>query len=143
MILKANYCNISMNNCNKIHYGKSNRGLSIFSLRNFGGYKLGAVHKIRPQSGGLSSIDNLWTRGVFQMRTSTLFGANASDFLKFMVCPHGQGGRGWASHTFCGQGSRGNFFAILCEHLLWTVPYYDHNLCREENFGGINLLSAG
>jgi len=26
--------------------------------------------------------------------------------------------------TFCGQGGWGQFFPILCEHLLWTVPYY-------------------
>jgi len=28
------------------------------------------------------------------MQTSTLFGAKNFGFLKFMVCPHGQGGRG-------------------------------------------------
>jgi len=30
--------------------------------------------------------------GVLQMQTSAIFGEKASDFLKFMVCPHGQGG---------------------------------------------------
>jgi len=25
--------------------------------------------------------------------------------------------------TFCGQGKRGKFFAILCGRLLWTAPY--------------------
>jgi len=62
---------------------------------------LGAVHKIHPQAGGrwgLSRADIFRTREkkVLQMRTmqtSTHFGEKkSSDFLKFMVCPHGQGG---------------------------------------------------
>jgi len=31
------------------------------------------------------------------MWTSALFGPKTSNFSKFMVCPHGQGGGGWAS----------------------------------------------
>jgi len=42
-----------------------------------------AVHK-SSQSGG---------EGVLQIQTSALFGEHL-DFLKFMVCPHGQGRRG-------------------------------------------------
>jgi len=54
----------------------------------------GAVHKRRPQSGGLSNADILQTRRweVLHMRTSVLFGEKISDISKFMVCPHGQGG---------------------------------------------------
>jgi len=39
------------------------------------------------------------------MRTSALFDAKTFDFSKFMVCPHGQGGRGVEPvRTFFGQG---------------------------------------
>jgi len=34
------------------------------------------------------------------MRTCALFGAKPTDFSKFMVCPHKQGGRGLSQ---CGQ----------------------------------------
>jgi len=44
--------------------------------------------------GRLYSADILRTRGVLQMWMFALFGAKSSDFLKFMVCPHGQGGGG-------------------------------------------------
>jgi len=57
-------------------------------------YELGAVHKRRPQSGGLSSADILRTRGILQMRTSALFFKKTPNFSKFIVCPHGQGGKG-------------------------------------------------
>jgi len=45
-------------------------------------------------------------------------------FLKFIICPHGQGGRGIEPvMTFCGEENRDQFFAILCGRLLWTVSY--------------------
>jgi len=57
------------------------------------------------------------------MRTSALFGAKNSNFLKFMVCLYGQeGGVCPAVRTFCGQGERGSIFAILRGRLLWKVP---------------------
>jgi len=47
---------------------------------------------------------------------STLFGAKKTlDFSKFMVCPHGQEGRGLRQ---CEQG--GQFFSILCGRFFWT-----------------------
>jgi len=42
------------------------------------------------------------------MRTSALFVQKTSDFSKFMVCPHGQFGRG-------------QFFVNLRGRLLWTT----------------------
>jgi len=40
------------------------------------------------------------------MRTSAFFGAKSSDFLKFMVCPHGQGRRASADILWTrGEGS--------------------------------------
>jgi len=60
---------------------------------------LGAVHKRRPQSGGegLSSADIFRTRGkeVLQMRIANIRTSwwKYPDFLKFVVCPQGQGGR--------------------------------------------------
>jgi len=44
------------------------------------------------------------------MWKSVIFGEKPPDFLKFLVCPHGQGGSG------------GQFLAILCGRLLWTAP---------------------
>jgi len=44
--------------------------------------------------------------------------------MKYLVYPHGQGGRGGGIEpvgAFCEQG-RGVFFAILCERLLWMTP---------------------
>jgi len=52
------------------------------------------------------------------MRTSTLFGVKTSDFLKFMVCPHGQGGGGVEPvQTFCGQGGGINFSRFCADVL--------------------------
>jgi len=62
--------------------------------------------------------------GVLKMQTSALFGAKTSDFSKFMVCPHGQGGGDEPVRTFFGQGERGSqFFADSCGRPLWTAPY--------------------
>jgi len=45
------------------------------------------------------------TKGGLQKRTSALFGAKTSDFSKFMMCPHGQGGEGFEPmRTFFGEG---------------------------------------
>jgi len=44
------------------------------------------------------------------MWTSAHFGAKASDFSNFMVCPHGQRERGEGIEllqTVCGQGGKG------------------------------------
>jgi len=43
-----------------------------------------------------------------------------SDFLKFVSCPQGYGRGGWASADIF-RTRRGNFFAILCGRLLWSV----------------------
>jgi len=43
-----------------------------------------------------------------------------------MAYPHGQGGgrkNVEPVRTFCVQGGRGQFFAILCGRLLWKAPY--------------------
>jgi len=71
------------------------RGDLRVNLRN-SAFLLGAVHKRCVHSkGGLCGY--LRTRGVVQMRSSTLFGAKNFEFSKFIVCPHGQRGRGRAS----------------------------------------------
>jgi len=57
----------------------------------------------------LSNLDILPTRRVFQMRTSAILVQETLDFLKFMVCMHGQGGR--TSAIFCGQGGKGVNFS--------------------------------
>jgi len=65
------------------------------------------------------------------MRTSALFGAKTKDFSKLMVCPYGQG-EVEPVRTFCGQEGGGQFFAILCGRLLWTVSNVAlHSECRD------------
>jgi len=50
----------------------------------------------------------------------TFWEQKTSDFSKFMVCSHGQGGLSQCGHFF---GQRVvNFFANFCGHLLWTAP---------------------
>jgi len=44
-----------------------------------------------------------------------------TDFSKFMVCPHGQGGLSQCGR-FADKEGWGQFFAILCGRLLWTAP---------------------
>jgi len=59
------------------------------------------------------------------MQTSALFGAKTLDFFKFngvFTTPHGQG-EVEPVQTFCGQGGRDQFFAILCRCLLWMAPW--------------------
>jgi len=59
------------------------------------------------------------------------------DFSKFMVCPHGQGGRGLSQCGHFETRGEGQFFVILCGRLLWTAPYQSllqlieiyHKLC--------------
>jgi len=60
-------------------------------------YGSGAVHKRNPKSeeeeeGRIIQCGHFSDKmgKVLQMRASALFGAKTSDFLKFMVCPHGQ-----------------------------------------------------
>jgi len=50
------------------------------------------------------------------MRTSVHFGAKNSDFLKFMVYPHGQGGLSQYGH-FTDKGERVNFPRISADVL--------------------------
>jgi len=71
----------------------------------------GAVHK----SPHLREVCPVWTRweGGSSDAESALLAQKTSDFSKFMVCPHGQGGL-----SQCG-GSQ--IFAILCGRLLWTA----------------------
>jgi len=52
------------------------------------------------------------------MQTSALFDVKTSDFQKFMLCLRGQGGSASAGTL------RGQFYAILCRHLLRTnIPH--------------------
>jgi len=55
---------------------------------------------LRSQGGGLFSTDIFRTRGFLQIRTSALLLQKTSDFLKFLVSPHGQG-RGVNFSPFC------------------------------------------
>jgi len=47
----------------------------------------------------------------------------SSDFSKFMVCPHGQGGREVEPmRTFCGQRGRGIIFSRFCADIFYGGP---------------------
>jgi len=68
---------------------------------------LGAVYKMRPHSVGrwFCPLQTFFGQGggrVLQMHKFVLFGAKNSDFLKFMLCPHGQDGReiNWTAPCF-------------------------------------------
>jgi len=52
------------------------------------------LEKKRPQSGGRGFIQFGQGGGVLKCGRPHLLGAKNSDFLKFTLCPHGQGGRG-------------------------------------------------
>jgi len=52
------------------------------------------------------------------------FAQKTSDFSKFMVCPHGQGGIGVEPvRTFCGQGGMGSIFCDFVRTKLWTKVF--------------------
>jgi len=55
--------------------------------------------------------------GVLQMQTFALFDAKKSGFFEIYGVSAGGGGL-----RQCGQGERGQFFAIMCGRLLWKVP---------------------
>jgi len=72
------------------------------------------------------------------------------DFLKFMVCPHGQGGRGELSRAdiFRTRGEGVNFFAILYGRLLWmpltlnlTISMVYMSKARVSCVGGLKFKS--
>jgi len=61
------------------------------------------------------------------MQTFALFGSKYFRFFEIYGVSARTGGEGVNSvRTFCGQGERGQFFAILCRRLLWTAPYVTH-----------------
>jgi len=76
--------------------------------------QLGAVHKRRSQSRkrGVCPVRTFCGQGGGgpSYWTFSLLAQKPSNFSKFVMCPHGQGGRG-------------QFFAILYGRLLWTGPY--------------------
>jgi len=59
-------------------------------------------------------------RGFFRCGRPHFLAQKTSDISKFMVCPHGQGGFSQCGH-FVDKWEEGQFFAILCGRLLWTV----------------------
>jgi len=96
---------------------------------------IGAVHKRCPESGGrgFSSADIMRTRGVLQMRTSSLFGAkNLECFEIYGVSTRTRGVE--PVRTFCEHGGS-SIFRDLCGRLLWTAPYsINRNLPKYANF---------
>jgi len=55
------------------------------------------------------------------MQSFALFGAKTtSHFLKFMMCPHGQGS--WASV----DKREGSIIHDFCGHLWWIAPYLNY-----------------
>jgi len=89
--------------------------------------QLGAVHKGCPQS-DLSSADILPTRGLFRCGHPHFLAQN-SDFSKFIVYPHGQGGVE-PLRTYSGQEGRSIFrdfvrTSFMDGPLGEAVPYYN------------------
>jgi len=66
------------------------------------------------------------------MRTSTLFGAKTSDFSKYIVCPHEQGGRGLSQcGHFVGKEEGGNFSRFCAD------VFYGRSLIEKTNFASV------
>jgi len=83
--------------------------------------KVWAVHSGRPHSRGRRFVQcghfMKKGEGIFRCGRPHLLMQKTSDFSKFMVCPHGQGGL-----SQCGQGERKvNFISILCGRLFTFV----------------------
>jgi len=57
-------------------------------------YSEGPSTKDVRSQGGLSRADIFRKRGFFRCGRPHFLAQKISDFLKFMVCQHGQGGRG-------------------------------------------------
>jgi len=86
----------------------------------------GDDHKRRPQLGrrGVCPVRPLCGQGeggVFQMRTSALFGAKNFGFFEIYGVSARAGGLSQCGH-FSDKGV--NFFAILCGRPLWTAPFH-------------------
>jgi len=70
---------------------------------------LGAVHKRRPQSGGLSSADKEGG-GFFRCGRPHFLAQKTPDFSKLMVCSHGQGRRGLSQCGHFADKGEGSIF---------------------------------
>jgi len=82
---------------NQSFFASRSRGLSIKDIS---------------QGGGALSSAAKGGKGDLQMRTSAFFGKKKSDFLKFMACPHEQGGGVEPVRRFFGQGRGIAIFAF-------------------------------
>jgi len=85
----------------------------------------GTVHKIRPQSEGKGASkcgDFSDKKGgdSSDADVRTFWRIKNLDFWKFMVCP--QEGDWFGADILQTRGGEDQFFAILCERLLWTAP---------------------
>jgi len=84
------------------------------------------VHKRRPQSGRVCPLQKFCGQGeFFRCGRPQFFVQKTKDFSKFMICPQGKGGLSQCRH-FVDKGEGGQFFAILCGRLLWTVLYLNY-----------------
>jgi len=99
--------------------------------------KLQKVHyTVRP---GLVSIKNVRSqerdlfiadegeRGFFKYGRPNFFVPKNVRFIKNGMSARTSGYEGWAMQTFCGQGERGKFFAILCGRFLRTASKFIFN----------------
>jgi len=92
--------------------------LKLYILK-LGLFLLGADNKSRPQSGEVVQCGRFADQGEEFFRSGRPHFLVQKIFLsKFIVCPHGQG-----AIEPVRKGRRGQFFAILCGRLLWTVSY--------------------
>jgi len=75
-------------------------------------YNIYLIHKRRPQSGGLSSVDVLRTRGEGFLRCGRprFLLQKTSEFSNFMVCPHGQGEERLSQCGHIADTERGSIF---------------------------------
>jgi len=85
---------------------------------------LGAIHKRRPQSVGFVQCGHFadkWDKGFFRCRCPNFLVQKTSDFSKFLVCQHRQGGLSKCGHFSDKEGGKVNFVTSFMEGPLLKI----------------------
>jgi len=104
---------------------------------------LGTLHKRLPKSWGFVQCGHFSDKGVSSdADVRTIWCKKTLDFSKFMVCPHGQGGRGVKPvRTFFGQGERGVNFSRFWKDVFYGRPLMLSHLKYRIYFKGLKVLT--
>jgi len=97
---------------------------------------LGAVHKRPPQSEGFVQCGHFADKeegGFFRCGRPHFLAQKASDFYKFIVCPHGQGELSQCVHF--ADKEEGSIFCDFVLTFLWTALYADKTILNKKTRG--------